>query len=196
MWFDDNLTYLLQDTPRRDSMPISRMRNSIYVPIQAYNQAFATSVANGNHSQKRGAIWIKDSAKRKGKNLPWDCTKHTVLQSRQSKSREVECNTKQFTGFPKTTLLAAGSSQPRQIEMRWLYICPQANFVVGEGNLGNLELSSIVGSLGDDGRVQIVHSFPGGELFLSCTRYEVCWHKVPLNQDWGCEGSRREWWKQ
>lgn len=37
-------------------------------------------------------------------------------------------------------MLAEEGSQPRQIEMCWLYICPQANFVVGEGSLGNLKL--------------------------------------------------------
>lgn len=119
------------------------------------------SVANSKRSQNSVAAWRTDSAKKE--RAKFSLGRHyayRVLWSRQSELREAEGNTKQFTGFPKTTILAAEGSQPRQIEMCQWYICPQVNFVAGKSSLRNPELP-LQEAFGNDRNAQSAHSFPG-----------------------------------
>lgn len=75
------------------------------------------SVANGNHRQNSGAVWRTDSAKKEITKFSLGLHyTYRALRSRQSELREAEGNTKQFTGFPNATILAAEGSQTRWIE--------------------------------------------------------------------------------
>lgn len=76
----------------------------------------------------------------------WDCTKQTGSCKADSPSTGKQRNTYKGIHFPEKTILPMVGSRPKQIEMCWFYICPQAYFVVGEESLRNLELFSIAGS--------------------------------------------------
>lgn len=165
--------YFLQNAPRRDGRiaMLSQKRNSLYVPIQAYMQAFCYEFGKWQPQPKNvGLHGEKNLLKRKGLNSPWGSTKHTRSCKADSlsagKRRVIQSNSLVSQRRQYRLWRAHGQDKQRCAD------CTSAHRLIllwEKGASETLSYFPLQEALGDDGNVQIAHSFPESELSPGCT---------------------------